>query len=70
MADVSDKLDDKQADRPLAHVRQLPDGRWVEHYLDEHSHGVANRAGVFAADFGSKDLARLTGLWHDLGKYR
>lgn len=69
MDDVSDKPDGKQTDRPLAHVRQRPDGVWVEHYLDEHSLGVASRAEVFAADFGSAEWARLAGLWHDLGKY-
>lgn len=54
----------------LAHVRQLPDGKWVEHLLDDHSHGVARRAEGFAAYFGGTDWARLAGLWHDLGKYR
>lgn len=65
MADISDKPDT----RPLAHVRQLPDGAWAEHYLDEHSPEVANLAAKFAECFDSADWARLAGLWHDLGKY-
>lgn len=67
MVDVNDK---KQEQRPLAHVRQLPGGVWIEHLLDDHSHGVARRAGKFAAYFSSADWAILAGLWHDLGKYR
>jgi len=54
----------------LAHVRKLPDGTWIEHLLDDHSHEVARRSGEFAAYFGCTDWARLAGLWHDLGKYR
>jgi CRISPR-associated endonuclease/helicase Cas3 len=55
---------------PLAHVRQLPDGKWVEHFLDEHLLAVAELAANFASAFNSQDWARLSGLWHDLGKYR
>lgn len=55
---------------PLAHIRRLPDGRWAEHYLDEHLEGVAGLAARFARAFGNEDWARLAGLWHDLGKYR
>lgn len=60
---------EKPEQRPLAHVRQLPDGTWAEHFLDEHLQGVARLAGEFAASFESADWARLAGLWHDLGKY-
>ena len=56
--------------KPLAHVRQLPDGKWVEHYLDEHLLAVAELAANFASAFNSQDWARLSGLWHDLGKFR
>ncbi|HEY3326814.1 MAG TPA: CRISPR-associated helicase Cas3' [Novimethylophilus sp.] len=66
MADVNDKRDQQ----PLAHVRQLPDGTWVEHWLIEHSHAVARLAGIFASDFNSVGWASLSGLWHDFGKYR
>jgi CRISPR-associated endonuclease/helicase Cas3 len=61
---------DRQPDSPLAHVRQLPDGQWVEHFLDEHSQSVAKLASEFAAAFDSQDWGRLSGLWHDLGKFR
>lgn len=54
----------------LAHVRQLPDGLWTEHLLEEHLREVARLAGNFSSAFGSEDWARLAGLWHDLGKYR
>ncbi len=56
--------------RPLAHVRQWPDGQWKEHFLDEHSRGVAKLAAEFATIFNSQDWASLAGLWHDLGKFR
>lgn len=62
-------LSNKRDQRPLAHVRQLPDGRWVEHFLDEHLWEVARLAGEFAARFDGSDWANLAGLWHDLGKY-
>lgn len=57
-------------DKPLAHVRQLPDGKWVEHFLDEHLLAVAELAANFASTFNSQDWAQLSGLWHDLGKFR
>ncbi len=56
--------------RMLAHVRQLPDGTWKEHFLDEHLNAVAGLAANFASAFDSQDWARLAGLWHDLGKFR
>jgi CRISPR-associated endonuclease/helicase Cas3 len=64
MADVG-----KPENQPLAHVRQLPNGLWQEHYLEEHLSGVAHLAAAFAAEIDSQDWARLAGLWHDLGKY-
>jgi CRISPR-associated endonuclease/helicase Cas3 len=54
----------------LAHVRQSPDGEWIEHSLDEHLRAVAELAAGFAETFDSQNWARLSGLWHDLGKYR
>lgn len=62
MGDVTDK--------PLAHVRQLPDGQWIEHFLAEHLLAVAELAAGFASAFNSQDWAHLSGLWHDLGKFR
>ncbi len=55
--------------RHLAHVRQLPNGEWEEHFLDEHLRDVASLADTFAKPLNSADWARLAGLWHDLGKY-
>lgn len=60
----------KDAKKHLAHVRQLPDGQWIEHLLDEHLFAVANLSSSFAAVFNSQDWAQLSGLWHDLGKFR
>lgn len=37
--------------------------------LEAHLSNVADRAGSFAAAFGSHDWGKLAGLWHDLGKY-
>ncbi|PIQ09930.1 MAG: CRISPR-associated helicase/endonuclease Cas3 [Hydrogenophilales bacterium CG_4_9_14_3_um_filter_59_35] len=62
-------MSEKPVQRPLAHVRQLPDGKWEEHFLDEHLRGVAGLAGEFAKQFDCADWAHLAGLWHDLGKY-
>lgn len=67
MEDINQQKEMKIA---LAHVRQDPDGKWIEHALDEHLLEVARRAGELANVFGSKDWAHLAGLWHDLGKYR
>ncbi len=52
----------------VAHVRQTSDG-WQTHLLDEHLRVVAMLADTFARCFGASDWARLSGLWHDLGKY-
>jgi CRISPR-associated endonuclease/helicase Cas3 len=56
-------------ENPLAHVRKLPDGQWVEHFLDKHLFAVAELAARFASAFDSQDWARLSGMWHDLGKF-
>jgi len=56
--------------RPIAHVKRGADGEWVEHALSDHSFGVGNLASTFASAFGASDWARLSGNWHDLGKYR
>ncbi len=49
----------------LAHLTL--EGR--EHALLDHLRAVAEGAARFAAPFGSAEIARLAGLWHDLGKY-
>lgn len=54
--------------RFLAHVRR--DGEvFIPHDLDEHLHGVGQRAEECAHEFGGGDWAQVAGLWHDLGKY-
>ncbi len=54
-------------ERPYAHTPG-PEGRW--HDLGEHLTAVAHMAAEFAAPFQSRDLARLAGLLHDIGKVR
>lgn len=54
----------------IAHVKQMPDGAWVEHALEDHLRKVGNLAEKFAAAFLGGDWARAAGYWHDLGKYR
>lgn len=51
----------------IAHA--APDGG-PPHPLDAHLRKVAALAGSFARDPAAVQLARLAGLWHDLGKYR
>ncbi len=52
-------------ERPVAHLAE--DGR--VHGLEEHSRETAELASRFAAEFGCAGWGRLTGLWHDLGKF-
>ncbi|WP_299439102.1 CRISPR-associated endonuclease Cas3'' [uncultured Rhodospira sp.] len=51
---------------PIAHLRASDR---ATHGLTDHLKGTADRAAAFAAAFGAGDMARLAGLWHDLGKY-
>jgi len=54
----------------IAHVKQKENGEWEDpHSLDNHLRSVKKIAESFAVDIGS-DWAGLSGLWHDLGKYR
>lgn len=55
-----DDVNGKQVQRPLAHVRQLSDGEWAEHFLDDHLLEVARLAAEFAAPFGSEDWGQVT----------
>jgi CRISPR-associated endonuclease/helicase Cas3 len=53
----------------LAHIRR-EDGEIVDHLLAEHLQAVSQLAAEFAETFGSTRWAALSGLWHDLGKFR
>lgn len=53
----------------IAHVRFDEEGNPVEHWLEEHLSKVSKRAGGYAEDFASTEIAALAGIWHDLGKY-
>lgn len=54
----------------VAHVRLNKNGEWGEpHLLNDHLYCVKKIAEEFAVDIGP-DWAGLSGLWHDLGKYR
>ncbi len=56
---------------PIAHAARSPDGRWRDpHDLADHLKSVAVLAADRARPFGAQDWAHLSGLWHDLGKYR
>lgn len=51
-----------------AHTREgSPKEEWEP--LDKHLEAVASLAGQFAESISATELARLAGLWHDLGKY-
>jgi CRISPR-associated endonuclease/helicase Cas3 len=54
----------------IAHVKQMPDGTWIEHALEDHLRKVGDLAAQFASSFPGEDWARVAGYWHDLGKYR
>jgi CRISPR-associated endonuclease/helicase Cas3 len=44
-----------------------PPAKWQA--LDEHLTSVASLAAAHASAFDTEEWGRLTGLWHDLGKY-
>lgn len=41
----------------------------LRHVLVDHLRDTALKAAEFAASFGAEELARLAGLWHDIGKF-
>jgi len=55
--------------RAIAHVKQIDEEQYAEHWLEDHLAEVAKLSSGFASGFGSEDWAYLAGLWHDLGKY-
>ena len=58
-----------QAAPAIAHLYQAEDGTWVEHALLSHCNDVAVLAASLLTDC-TPEIARLAGLWHDLGKYQ
>lgn len=58
-----------QSPQPVAHLRQKSDGSWEVHDLKDHLIHVAEKAALFADEFGNGDWAKAAGLLHDLGKY-
>jgi CRISPR-associated endonuclease/helicase Cas3 len=52
---------------PVAHTPRPGTDDWD--LLNQHLIRVSNLAGEFASEFGARDLTRLLGLWHDLGKH-
>lgn len=55
-------------DGPFAHTADgVPPSAWEP--LEDHLHKVADMAASFAGAFDATECGRLTGLWHDLGKY-
>jgi CRISPR-associated endonuclease/helicase Cas3 len=55
----------------IAHAKQDSSGTWLEaHLLDDHLRSVAKIAGELASKFGSQGWGRMSGQWHDLGKYQ
>lgn len=56
--------------QPIAHVKQDELGNWTAHALSDHLRKVGNLSSVFAEKFKSEEWLRITGNWHDIGKYR
>jgi len=56
-------------DQPIAHFVNQDDGEPRWHWLADHLRGVAELAAGFAKAFQGQEMARLAGLWHDLGKH-
>src|SRR5439155_5367502 len=55
---------------PAAHVRPQEGSLFSYHDLQHHLREVAARAEQSASTFDAGRWAHLSGLWHDLGKYR
>src|SRR5215217_324984 len=56
----------REGNRFYAHT---PGEGGIWHNLVEHLERTAERAGENGAKFGAGELARLAGLWHDIGKF-
>lgn len=51
-----------------AHIKSVGDG-WETQSIKEHCESTATFAEGMATTFGAGEWARLSGLWHDIGKY-
>lgn len=54
----------------IAHVKKDPIGNWELHQLEDHLSKVGTIASKLAGKFGAQELAKIIGLWHDLGKFK
>lgn len=62
-------MDDKNRAKYFAHsLEGKPISEWQS--LEFHLKNVAELSAQFAEKFGGESIARLAGLWHDLGKYQ
>ena len=52
----------------IAHIKSEELTREIQS-LDDHLKATADLSSLFAAKFGCSEWGRITGLWHDLGKY-
>lgn len=54
----------------ISHIYQIENlsDEWVIQTNSEHCNGVAERAGMFAGEFGMSGIGVITGLLHDRGK--
>lgn len=57
------------ANRPTTAIAHSRNAQGARHDLVQHLTEVAESAGEFGAKFGAGELARVAGLWHDLGKF-
>ena len=53
----------------IAHVRKEKDGSFTIQSVEEHSLGTATLCELFASVFGAGLWGRITGQFHDVGKY-
>lgn len=54
----------------IAHAKKNPNELWVLHNLEDHLVKVGKLAGEFAKKFNFEEIGQVTGIWHDLGKYK
>lgn len=53
----------------LAHIKQLSDGNFDFHFLENHLIDTSDLAAKFASSFNNGAWGQIIGLWHDLGKF-